>query len=196
MAEALSWGAYVFGIVGGIAIVILAVKNVEREEAADVGQGWFRPVGVPKFLLLNTVSIGLYAIYWFWRCWRRHRFTEEADLSPLWRALFAMFYIVSLFRAANDKSAKKWPIWIAVVSTAIIVVTTVASNFAIRDDVPFWQTELVGVLSTVAFVPLVMQINRVNALEFVTERSRFSKLEWYVLVCGTPLWIALMLGLP
>ena len=193
MEEKLGWGVVIFWITGGIALLVVAVRTVEREEAAGSGEGWFRPVGIAKFFLLTTVTSGLYSLYWFWRCWRRYHITEEADISPFWRAAFVIFYIVSLFRSADEKAKTRWPIWIAAISTVMVLATNIAINLAIRYDTPLWQTEIAGALSTLAFVPLVMQVNRINTPELVGQRARFSTLDWCALAWGAPIWLTTLI---
>lgn len=180
----------VLGVGVGCTLLIISVRKVYAEEAAEQGEGWFHPVGVIKFFLLSTVSIGLYSFYWFWRCWRRYRITEEADIRPFLRTFFSVFWIVALFRAANDKTDTKWPIWIAAISTAIIVISSISVQLAFNENIPAWQTEPVVALTTLGYVPLIMQINRINTPELVTQRARFSKLDWYALAFGTPFWFA------
>lgn len=193
MEEPLILISLILGIGGGLSILFVSVRKVYDEEAADLAEGWFRPVGVTKFFVLSTVSVGLYSFYWFWRCWRRYRTTDEAGISPFFRAFFVVFWIIALFRAANDKAALKWPIWIAVISTVVIIATSIMLQLGFNADAPFWQTEPVSALMTLGYVPLILQINRINVPEFVAKCARFSTLDWCALACGTPFWLTLLL---
>lgn len=190
MEDALLLIALVLGIGGGSTLFIISVRKVYAEEAAEQGEGWLHPVGVIKFFLLSTISIGLYSLYWFWRCWRRYRITEQADINPFLRTFFAVFWIIALFRSANDKADTKWPVWIAIISTAIIIITSISLQLAFYEGIPPWQTEPVAALTTLGYVPLIMQFNRINTPELVARRARFSKMDWYALAFGTPLWLA------
>lgn len=193
MKDALILLSMIIGVVGGLSILVISVRKVYDEEADQKDDGWFRPVGVTKFVILSTVSVGIYSFYWFWRCWRRYRVTEEADISPFFRTFFVVFWIVALFRAANDKASKKWPVWIAVVSTVVIITSSIMLQVGFRADAPFWQTEPISALSTLGYIPLILQINRINAPELVAQRAQFSRLDWCALACGIPLWVALLM---
>ncbi len=193
MGETLLALVAIFGFCGGIAVLIFSVQQVKREEIDEAGEGWFRPVGLSKFLVLTTVTIGTYSLYWFWRSWRRYWVTEGADIRPFWRTFFSVFWIVSLFQAANEKTETKWPVLVPMIVTAVYLVTNAAVQLGMQENAPFWQTEAVSAISALAFVPLVIQINRVNDPEFVARRSRFSKMDWWALVCGLPLWASLMI---
>jgi hypothetical protein len=193
MQEPLILISLILGIGGGLVLLIISVRKVYDEEATETGQGWFRPVGITKFFLLSTVSLGIYSLYWFWRCWRRYRITEEPDISPFLRTFFSIFWIIALFRAANEKSDTKWPVWIAVVSTIAIIITSIMVQLGYREDAPFWQTEPIAALTILGYVPLVMQINRINAPELVAQCARFSRLDLYALACGVPFWLTLLI---
>jgi hypothetical protein len=194
MSDELTLAATIFAVCAGLVLLFQSVRDVQAEEAAELGEGWFRPVGVAKFVLLSTVSVGLYTLYWFWRCWRRYRITEQADIRPFWRTFFMVFWIVTLFSLANEKTEKKWPIWIAMLSTALYFVSYVTAQVGTNQNAPFWQTEAIGSISTLALVPIVMQINRINAPEFLAHRERFSKRDWIALAFGAPFWLALMVA--
>jgi hypothetical protein len=180
------------GYVAGFVLLIISIRKVNKEEAAGQGEGLFHPVSIIKFFLLSTISLGIYSLYWFWRCWRRYRITEGEDISPFWRAFFSIFWIIPLFRAANDKADTKWPIWIPVVCVVISLITSISLQIAFHENIPTWQTEPVAALATLGYVPLIMQINRINILDLVKKRARFSKLDWCAVVCGTPLWLVLL----
>src|SRR5438067_149581 len=65
-------------------------------------------ISVNKFILLSLSTFGLYEIWWFYKAWRFFRQKDELDIMPAARALFAIFFINSLFNRiliyANEKS--------------------------------------------------------------------------------------------
>jgi hypothetical protein len=49
------------------------------------------------FLLLNFVTLGIYRIYWLYANWKAIKKAEKSNISPLWRAIFSVFFISQLF---------------------------------------------------------------------------------------------------
>lgn len=72
--------------------------------------GWFA-VGPTKVLVLTTVTLGFYAIYWFERQYRMQKRFYGEDTWPLARGVFSVFYAIDLFRRVRALSSEQ--IWSA-----------------------------------------------------------------------------------
>lgn len=70
-----------------------------RTEVADppaVPDEQFYVVGKLKFFALFFATLGLYHLYWFYRHWQLYRLASNADLWPVPRAIFSIFFTHSL----------------------------------------------------------------------------------------------------
>lgn len=56
----------------------------------------FHVVSTTKVVVLTVATVGLYAVYWFWRHWEQHRVERKLDIWPVPRALFYIFYAHAL----------------------------------------------------------------------------------------------------
>ena len=51
-----------------------------------------------KFIFLVIITFGLYEVVWFYRTWKFFMEKDKLNISPFWRAIFAIFFIYSLFK--------------------------------------------------------------------------------------------------
>jgi hypothetical protein len=56
------------------------------------------------FGLLCVASLGLYTIWWQFKCWRYFKLKEESDTFPAVRALLFLFFGISLFEKITQYS--------------------------------------------------------------------------------------------
>ena len=54
-------------------------------------------ISLNKFIILSIVSLGLYEIWWTYKAWRFYKQKENADIMPALRAIFSIFFLISLF---------------------------------------------------------------------------------------------------
>jgi len=59
-----------------------------------------------KFLLLFFLTLGVYELYWFYRNWKQHKLATGANLLPVMRGLFFIFFVHALFRVVQEKLAR------------------------------------------------------------------------------------------
>ena len=128
--------AFGLAVVGGSIILVIAVRAVKATETAGTMTGEFRPIGLFKFVILNAATFNIYSAYWFWRCWRRYRQTEGADISPFWRAFFGIFWLYALFDTARAKAEIKKPVWIGIASSIGYFLSSLISTFTEQTDTP------------------------------------------------------------
>lgn len=60
-----------------------------------------------KFILLSILSFSIYELVWFYRNWKFFKEKEKLDISPFWRAWFAIFFINSLFKKMLEYAKKE-----------------------------------------------------------------------------------------
>jgi hypothetical protein len=59
-----------------------------------------------KFIILYTVTLGLYGAYWFYQHWSLHKSALGTRIWPLPRTIFSIFYAHSLFRLIYRKAVE------------------------------------------------------------------------------------------
>jgi hypothetical protein len=73
---------------------------------ADSGGLKFYVVAPYKFILLYVCTLGFYKIYWFYKNWSRYKAYvksyADADMWPVMRAIFSIFFVHALFRNVDE----------------------------------------------------------------------------------------------
>lgn len=52
------------------------------------GQPVLFPVSPLKLVVMSTVTLGIYEIYWFYKNWKLVKQQTDRDIMPFWRAFF------------------------------------------------------------------------------------------------------------
>lgn len=63
----------------------------------------FYIVSPKKFLILFIGTVGLYAVYWFYKQWDLYKKSTKEDIWPLVRCIFSIFHTHSLFALFETK---------------------------------------------------------------------------------------------
>lgn len=184
--------AFGLAVVGGSIILVMAVQALKAAESAGTVSGLFRPIGIFKFLILSVCTFNIYVFYWFWRCWRRHRQTENVDISPFWRAMFSIFWVFELFKAAQEQAEFKKPIWIGIAASIGYFLFTVVSSLAESFNAPMGLEASAAFLGIIVLIPVVQQVNLANDPQLVAASSRFTGRDWLAVCCGLPLSLLLL----
>ena len=105
------------------------------------------PVATRKFIILSVCSFGIYELYWCYQNWKRIKNSSGESFSPFWRAVFAPFWVFSLFRRIRGiADSQGMPIdW----SAEFLAAFYVALSFMWRLPDPW------GWISFASFVPLI-----------------------------------------
>ncbi|MCO7223554.1 hypothetical protein [Pleionea sp. CnH1-48] len=67
----------------------------------------FYVVSTRKFLIMYFFTVGFYPIYWFYRNWDHYSQAKNISMLPLGRAIFSIFFIVSLVGKIQDEMELK-----------------------------------------------------------------------------------------
>jgi len=54
-------------------------------------------ISLTRLVSLSILTLGLYRTYWFYRNWKAIKKAENRNIWPFWRAIFAVFFLHSLF---------------------------------------------------------------------------------------------------
>lgn len=157
----------------------------------------FFAVSVTKFIVMTVGTLGFYELYWFYRNWKRIKEREATAIRPSWRAIFAIFFIDSLFTRVRDfkhpvnERANALPA--GPLATGWIILTLLA-----------WLPDPWGYLPLLAFlliVPVQIRVNLINAAVAPDHdpNSQFTASNWLAIVlCGVlfALGVVLVSSLP
>ena len=140
---------------------MLVARYPDREAektaaAASASQALF-PVSTIKFLVLSICSLNLYQIYWFYQNWRRIRDTTGAALSPFWRAVFPVVWVIPLMRHISRRAEESG---VTVRWRAIpLGVAFILMSWLLRLPDPWW---LVALGTGVLLAPVVETCRQIN----------------------------------
>lgn len=81
---------------------VYAPPQASLESEARPPRGFFS-VSRHKFLVLFIATQGLYSVHWFFQNWQAYKRTNGVRIWPMLRALFAIFFVHSLFRKVNQR---------------------------------------------------------------------------------------------
>lgn len=180
--------------------------NMNTDNAAHTAN--FYVVSHKKFLVLMTVTFGLYSIYWFWKHWHTWKNTADPSIStdvniwPIPRALFNIFFIHSLFKKfhqiAEIKAGKGLP---NINNAATIYVLTAIFNSVsskMLADLPIF----LDFLSILIFLALFywslwqgqQQANIACNDEQGSGNDAFNGVNYVFIVLGVILWLLMLVG--
>ena len=146
----------------------------------------FFAVSVTKFIVMTVATLGFYELYWFYRNWKLIRERDGTAIMPVWRAIFSIFFIRSLFTQVRDfnhaVNPDARPLPAGPLAWGWIILSLMA-----------WLPGLWGyLLPELAFlfvVPVQMRANLINATVAPDHdpNSQFTALNWLGVVLGVVL---------
>jgi hypothetical protein len=184
-------------LVGAIAIGASLVYALNRGLHGDDGHaadGFYYPVAPVKFLLLGFATLGVYPLFWMWKCWRWIQIHEKAQMLPYWRGLFGAVWLYPLLRDVGRREPLPLILRIAGIGAAgLIVVWLLADFVAAVMGTNLALVTLAFAASTVFFLPALIAVNRVNGARPGIERanSHMAPLTSVALLLGLSCWIAI-----
>lgn len=166
---------------------VAVVADVPQNESASPV---FYAVSPLKLVLISFGTLGLYQYYWIYKNWKLHKQRTGEDVSPLPRAIFAIFFIYQLFKNV-DGEAEKWNtrrVLAGPFATFWIAVTVL---WRLPD--PYW---LVTYLSIFVLVPVQQTVNEINAVAVPghDRNSRLSGWNWAAVLIGLPFFALAVFG--
>ena len=163
--------------------VTQAISDVEEQKIINLN----------KFIFLCVISAGLYSIWWIFKAWRFYQQKENLNIMPALRAIFSIFFLISLFNKilsfAREKGYRE-----NFSSIGLFIGIFIAQLLSYLPD-PFW---MVTILNFVFFIPPFQALNyaKKNSHDFiVTEQTSFSGRQIGLIVIGIVFWGLGLLGL-
>lgn len=153
-----------------------APVNVEPPAPAR----WF-VVGPGKLVVMSTVTLGVYQVFWFYKHWRQVRDVHGEDIWPVPRAIFSVFFCFSLFRRLEDEAALRGQT--DAPSPALHAVAFFLLTLASRLPDPWWLITFASILPLVPFQRAASAI-ALHAAPGTDPNTSFSGLNWVGIVVG------------
>jgi hypothetical protein len=165
----------------------------------------FYIVSKKKMILLFVLTLGIYQVYWFYRNWRLYKQSTGEKIWPLPRAIFAIFFVHALFRAANDQRDRgpaKLPAWNHSQQATIIVLLLIISQVLDRLSNNSIGSPITDCMALLLLVPLVacfasaqQKINEACGDPLGESNSRFTAANYIWMLIGVLLWTLVGAGI-
>ena len=151
---------------------------------------WF-VVGAAKLVVMSTVTLGIYQVFWFYKQWRQVRDVHGEDIWPVPRAIFSVFFSFSLFRRLEDEAALRGHA--DAPSPALHAVAFFLLTLASRLPDPWW---LITFASVLPLVPVQRAASTIalTAAPGTDPNTTFSRLNWVGIVVGGLFLLLALLG--
>lgn len=169
----------------------------------------FYVVSLKKMATLFIATLGMYAVYWFYKNWSNYKYfassTYIVDRSiwPVPRAMFSIFFVHALFREIKLYGRDKAEVveWESKSQATKLVVTMIIAQLLDRLSLRGVGTPFTDVASLLILVPLVAQYLNVQQLINTAcddpggkSNSEFTKANYAWIVLGIIMWILIVIG--
>lgn len=164
----------------------------------------FYVVSKKKMVLLFILTLGIYQLYWFYRNWQSYRQLSGQKIWPLPRAIFAVFFVHSLFRGVNDQRdrlAERLPAWNHSLHATIIVLLLIISQVLDRLSSkaigsPFTDYAALLLLGplVVCFASAQQKINEACGDPQGETNSKFTAGNYIWMILGVLMWVLIGAG--
>jgi hypothetical protein len=129
-----------------------ALAWVERSAPAA-----FYLVSPSKLAVMALATFGYYLIYWFYKQWRALQLRRDRKIRPVWRALFAPFFLYSLSRQIRNEAQARGiePSWTPAALAVVYLICCVVAAL----PAPFGLVGLAALLVPVQVQRTILAIN-------------------------------------
>lgn len=152
----------------------------------------FYVVSVGKFLLLSIVTFGLYPIYWFAKNWILIKDQEKANIHPIARAIFSVFFFSELAGKVLKSAKEKG--YDSSYSSFLLAISYFVLNFLFRLPGNYW---LLGLSSLLPFIPVLEAIlyNNQKLQDTQQNYNKYGTGEIVTLIIGSIIWLFVLIGI-
>lgn len=163
----------------------------------------FYVVGTTKFLILFFVTFGLYQLYWSYKHWSRYRAFRRAELWPVARAIFSVFFAHSLNSEIDQSLSRsstpyRWsPGLLATGYVVLQIISNVCDRLSSRDiGSPVTDLVAIGLLLPLGYVMQRTQHAANLACQQPRGESnrRLTMANWVWIVLGSLFWLLASIG--
>lgn len=144
-----------------------------------------------KFILLYVLSFGLYGVWWMYKGWRFFKEKESLDILPAARAIFAIFFMYSLFEKIQNfaKSTGRLQNY----SSFGLFMGFLIVSLLSRLPEPFWF------VSIFAFLFFILPVNAFNFAvgnsgDYKIKNDGFNGRQIAIVIVGGIWWILILIA--
>lgn len=157
----------------------------------DSEELFFAPPPI-KLMVMSSVTLGFYQVYWFYRNWKSLRYRDGDNMMPFWRAFFASIWAYSCFRRMKEATESRRNI--AAVSAGAIAITYFLLNLSARLPGNWWVLTFFSFVPLLPFNSLARNYNQLNG-QRSSDCDSFGALNWLGIVIGGVLLLLIVVGL-
>ncbi len=168
----------------------------------------FYIVSKKKFFILYIGTLGWYEIYWFYKNWKLYKNSSDADIWPLPRAMFYIFFVHSLFRLIKEKiidNSSSFQ-WSQGSNATVFVILSIISRVFDRLAMEPIGSSVAICLSLIMLLPMSFSLYQAQAAVNCScddiegsSNNKISRVNYFWLAIGACLWInsiqSILLGL-
>lgn len=139
--------------------------NLENENSNSLDNEFYVVSG-KKFAALFFSTMGLYAVYWYYKNWSLYKGRHNADLWPVPRAFFSIFFIHSLFEKVHTKLvlSNVEVNWNYQSHATVLLLIQIFSNLLDRLAYKGIGSPITDIVSLLSLLPLGWQFYRVQVM--------------------------------
>ncbi|PTC35479.1 hypothetical protein CLJ1_4179 [Pseudomonas paraeruginosa] len=165
-------------------------------------QAHFFVTSLGKMSVLFLVTLGLYAVYWMYKHWKAQQPQMEQRISPVWRAIFGIFFFHALARRIHRAlPGERQALWSPDHDATWAVLLTVAANMIshLTDVIPALQPYSLPSL-LLLLTPLIpirniqRQANLASGDSQGARNAGYSGYNLLFIVLGTLYWLLILAG--
>ncbi len=156
-----------------------------------------------KMTVLYFITLGMYKIYWFYKNWSNYKKYHKETLWPVPRAIFAVFFVRSLFRHIKFRADKlnifsKWDMMThSAVLTLMILIDNILGRLTVKGiGEPY--TDIAGIAGAIVIFFLLLRaqniINGVCQDPEGASNRRFTLANYVWIVIGAIWWVLVVIG--
>ncbi|EPJ8784500.1 DUF4234 domain-containing protein [Pseudomonas aeruginosa] len=171
-------------------------------ETRGAKRAHFFVTSLGKMSVLFLVTLGLYGVYWMYKHWKAQQPQMERRISPVWRAIFGIFFFHALARRIHRAlPEERQALWSPSEDATWAVVLTVAANLIshLTDVVPALEPYSLPSL-LLLLTPLIpmrniqRQANLASGDPQGTGNSGYSGYNLLFIVLGALYWLLILIG--
>lgn len=164
----------------------------------------FYIVSKSKCILLLLLTIGLYQYYWFYKNWQLQKLKTGESIRPVWRSIFAIFFIHSLFNRVDYKKielriSEDWhPNALATFYIIFSILLSILNRLSANSiGVPYTSVSFIPFLFLHCYIVYRAQfmINLVCGDADGIQNNRYTPMNSLWIVIGLLFWFMLGVGL-
>lgn len=170
----------------------------------------FYIVSRKKLAILYIATLGMYAVYWFYKNWSNYKnrisdnFDDDRSIWPVPRGIFAIFFTHALFREVKAYGHDKETVaeWNNESQATKLVLTMIVSNVLDRLSYRSIGSPYTDVVAFLILAPLLAQF--LSAQQMINascgdpngeSNSRFTNANYAWIVLGLLIWMLVIFGI-